>query len=342
MNEEYEKYKIRTTKWLWQFSVLASILVAMVEGWLGYVFFHWDHTEGFQMLALLLPMFLLMLCCTYGIFRRIQKRVQVLIDAMEEVRNGNLEVQIPLEGAEEYAAVYQIFNTMATELRKTREEMSAFTNQFAHEFKTPIASIHGFAQYLLDSRETLSREELEQYLQTICDQSNRLLNLSQNTLLLSKMEAMQIVTEKETYDIADQIRQCLLLFLHELDQKEIELEMDEDLTLSYTGNRDLLEHIWINLISNAIKYMEPGGKLTIAGSRENGRLRILVADTGIGMDEPTCKRAFEKYYQNDTKSLTKGNGIGLAIVKRAVELSGGDVSVQSTLGEGSCFTIELP
>ncbi len=231
---------------------------------------------------------------------------------------------------------------MTLELKKTKEEMEAFTNEFAHEFKTPITAISGFADVLAETGESIETKERMEYLKMIQDESRRLLHLFQNTLLLSKMEAMQVVVEKEDYDLAEQIRQCLILLSKSLDEKNIEIEMDEDLSLNYCENRELLQHVWINLLNNAVKFTPEGGTITITGKRDDAKISVSIADTGIGMDEETASHIFEKYYQNDPVSLTKGSGIGLAIVKRIVDLCGGEITVSSWPGTGSKFTIVLP
>ena len=242
----------------------------------------------------------------------------------------------------DYKALYKQFNDMTMELKRTKEEMEAFSNEFAHEFKTPITAISGFADILTETGEDIETKERMEYLKMIQDESRRLLHLSQNTLLLSKMEAMQVVVEKEDFDLAEQIRQCLILLSKSLDEKNIGIDMDEDLSLQFNGNRELLQHIWINLINNAIKFTPEGGTITITGKKDDARINISIADTGIGMDEETASHIFEKYYQNDPVSLTKGSGIGLAIVKRIVDLCGGVITVSSWPGTGSKFSITLP
>lgn len=181
-----------------------------------------------------------------------------------------------------------------------------------------------------------------EYLEVIYQQSGRLANLSQNTLLLSKLEGCQILTDKTEFLLSEQIKCCAILLLKEMERKHITLHMPEEFEFSYYGNEELMEQIWINLLNNAIKFTPENGEITISAETLPNEVKISVSDTGIGMTAETQKHIFEKYYQNDTSSLTKGSGIGLSIVKRITELCGGDVTVHSKLHQGSTFTIHLP
>ena len=230
---------------------------------------------------------------------------------------------------------------MVRELSHTKQEMESFVNEFAHEFKTPIAAINGFAEILCED-EALTREEEKEYLNVIAEQSKRLLRLSQNALLLSKVEALEVVTDKETYDLGEQVRKCVILLLPQIEGKKLELNMEEDLSIHFTGNREMLEHVWINLIGNAIKFTPEGGSLFITGFEDLNELHVRIRDTGVGMSDETREHIFDKYYQNDTTNAIKGNGIGLSIVKRITELSEGRILVESRLNEGSCFEVILP
>nr|MCR4674579.1 HAMP domain-containing histidine kinase [Lachnospiraceae bacterium] len=244
--------------------------------------------------------------------------------------------------AGEYEDVYKQFNAMTMELKRTKEEMEAFTNEFAHEFKTPITAISGFSDYLLETGKDIETEERLEQLRMISEESKRLLNLSMNTLLLSKVEAMQVVSDKEKYDVAEQLRRCIILLSKQLDNKNIDVEMDEDLELPIYANQELLQHVWNNLLSNAVKFTKEGGTITIVGEVTKKELSVRITDDGMGMDEETIGRIFDKYYQNDTTSLTKGSGIGLSIVKRIVILCGGSITASSYPGSGSTFTVKLP
>ncbi len=331
--------------WYIGFAVLIVIGSVMAFGLalLGYGWFSQAQEEPFiLMLGMILPMSLVMYAGIYAILRHINKKISPLLDAMHQVSEGNLDIRLNESYAGEYAPLYRDFNKMTKELKQTKDAMNAFVNEFAHEFKTPITSISGFADYLVEAGDAIDREERDAYLNIISEQSHRLVNLSQNTLLLSKVEATQIIVDKEEYSLSEQLRSCAILFLKELERRNITLNMSEDSDYRYVGNMELMEQIWINLFGNAVKFTPDGGKIFVFEEEENGELIIRISDTGSGMSEETITHIFEKYYQNDTTNLVKGNGIGLSIVKRIVELCNGRVEVQSELGKGSTFVVVLP
>lgn len=336
-----KELEIKGFFWVHVAGIVVVVAGVMGYGLIGEFIFGYDNSSALSMLAMIPIMSIAYLLIMRPIIRSIRQRMYVLAKAMEDVAEGDLSCQIDLEGTREYRELYKHFNIMASELKKSREEMENFTNEFAHEFKTPITAISGFADVLLESENEISREERREYLELISDESKRLLRLSQNTLLLSKVEAMQIVIEKVDYDLAEQIRKCLILLSKSIENKNIEIEMDEDLKLPYYGNQEIMQHVWINLLNNAIKFTPENGKITINGSAKN-TITVSIADTGIGMDEATIEKIFDKFYQNDPVSLTKGSGIGLSIVKRIVTLCDGNITVISHPGKGSKFTIDLP
>ncbi len=336
------RVKIKGFIWVYVIGIIVVIAAVMGFGAIGTLFFNFDERSAIVMLAMIPIMAFAYFIAMRPVVRSLKSRMERLIDGMYEVSNGNLSYQIDLSGAGEYRELYRIFNMMARELKKTRDEMESFTNEFAHEFKTPITAISGFSDLLLEGGDDISGDEKKEYLTMISDESKRLLKLSQNTLLLSKVEAMQIVSEKEKYDLAEQIRYCLILLSKSIEEKNIEIDMDEDLVLSYYGNKELLQHVWINLLNNAVKFTPDGGRITVAGRSDQKETEVRITDSGIGMDEETLGRIFDKYYQNDPVSLTKGSGIGLSIVKRIITLCGGEIEVSSWPGTGSTFSVKLP
>ena len=328
-------------KWVYLVGLMVIIGGVMAFGLLGFFVFHFDRTSALSMIAMVPLMILVYTAALNLMLSGMEKRMKRLIDGIHEVSGGNLSYRIEMKNAEEYRILYQEFNQMAEELSATRAEMEAFTNEFAHEFKTPIASINGFSELLLENSKDIDDEERLQYLKMIRDQSKRLLRLSQNTLLLSKVNAMQIVTGRARYDLGEQIRRCVILFHKEIEEKKLTVNLPEEFDPVITGNEELLEHVWLNLLSNAIKYTKEDGEIAITFRETPDRVSVSITDTGIGMDEETVSHIFEKYYQHDTVSITRGNGIGLSIVGRIVELSEGSVSVSSYPGTGTTFTVEL-
>ncbi len=338
-----KKEKIKITGFTWVYVMGTAVAVAGVMGYgaIGSVIFGFDDRSALTMLAMIPIMSFSYTVVMRPIIKRIKDRMERLENGMDEVSEGNLSYQIDLKNAGEYKVLYKQFNAMVAELKKTREEMDSFTNEFAHEFKTPITAISGFSDLLLESGDDISEEDRKEYLQMISDESKRLLRLSQNTLLLSKVEAMQIVSEKEEYDLAEQIRHCLILLSRSIEDKNIEIDMDEDLELKYYGNQEMMQHVWLNLLNNAVKFTPESGRITVSGEVKD-MIEVRITDSGIGMDAETVSKIFDKYYQNDPVSLTKGSGIGLSIVKRIVTLCEGEISVSSWPGTGTTFTVRLP
>lgn len=338
-----KKERIKTRAFIWVYVIGTIVVIGGVMGYgaIADSIFGFDERSSKTMLAMVPIMAFVYTMAMKPVIRSIKAKMEKLAEGMDEVASGNLAYQIDTKGAGEYEVLYRQFNSMAMELKKTREEMESFTNEFAHEFKTPISAITGFSELLLEDDGSITEDEKREYLRMIADESERLLGLSQNTLLLSKVEAMQIISEKENFDIAEQIRHCLILLSKSIGEKEIEIDMDEDLMLPYYGNSEILQHVWLNLLTNAIKFTPCKGTIRVVGEKSSDRVTVSISDTGIGMDEGTVQRIFDKYYQNDPVSLTKGSGIGLSIVKRIVTLCGGEISVVSAPGEGSTFRIEL-
>ena len=173
------------------------------------------------------------------------------------------------------------------------------------------------------------------------DESEHLANMSSNVLLLSKLESQEIVSDKESFSLDEQLRTCMLMMEEQWSEKNLTIDMDLD-EIDYYQNKDLLYHVWMNLFSNAVKFTKENGTVTVLCHRANDAIFVSVSDNGMGMDDETKKHIFEKFYQGDTSHATAGNGLGLSLVKRIVEMMDGRISVDSTLGKGSTFTVSLP
>lgn len=300
-----------------------------------------DADNALLMLAVIPPMAIATGVSTGVTLHFIRKRMSTLLNGIRSVANGDLDFQLETKGTEEYQVIYENFNRMVKELKRTKEEMEQFINEFSHEFKTPITSIRGFAQYLVNTGKGIETPERMQYLKVIADESTRLSELSQNTLLLSKVEACQIVADKEQFDLSEQIKRSTILLLPQIEKKKINLELDVP-DISYYGNMELLEQVWLNLLNNAIKFTPENGEISIDAGYEGNNIFIQFSDNGIGMDNETVSHIFEKYYQGSTGHSKGGNGIGLSIVYRIVSLCDGHIEVFSSPGSGSSFKVTLP
>lgn len=260
------------------------------------------------------------------------------LKAMSRVSKGDFEVKMP-ESENYLNEMYDSFNKMVQSLKSIETLKTDFISNFSHEFKTPIASICGFAKLLKNPE--LSREEREEFINIIITESNRLTYLAQNTLSLSKLENQEQVFEQKAYSLDEQIRKCALLFQTELEDKEIDFDINED-EITYYGNEALMSQLWINLISNAIKFTPRHGSITVRAKNEAGTITVSVSDSGCGMDGDTKNRIFEKFYQGEESHTGAGNGLGLSIAKKIVEIAKGKISVESEIGAGSTFTVTLP
>ena len=275
-----------------------------------------------------------------GMGRGKLKPINDLVEAMREVSQGDFSVRVDAEDVTgDMGRLVTSFNDMASELGGLEMFRKDFINNFSHEFKTPIVSIKGFARQL--EREDLTEQQRREYLDIIITESERLANMSGNVLLLSKLENQTIVTDKTRYRLDEQLRRCILLMEKQWTQKDLELDLDLD-EVEYYGNEEMVQHVWVNLLGNAIKFSPRGGTLGVSLRREGERAAVTVRDAGPGMDEATRRRIFEKFYQGDTAHAAEGNGLGLSLVRRIVDLCQGEIQVDSRPGEGAAFTVRLP
>lgn len=267
------------------------------------------------------------------------KPIRDLIEAINQLADGNFKVRIHLDLNREFERLSESFNRMAQELENTELLRSDFINNFSHEFKTPIVSLRGFAKILKNDR--LTKEERDEYLDIIISESNRLSQLSTNVLNLSKIEKMSILSDMESFDLSEEVRQSVLLLESKWQKKDLELFIDMD-ELEYRGNKALLNQVWINLIDNAIKFSPQNGKIKLKLHRKKDQVVFQILDNGCGIDEETKNHIFDRFYQGDSSHTAEGNGIGLTVVEKIVHLHKGQIRVVSEAGIGTTFTVNLP
>ncbi|MEK4971595.1 HAMP domain-containing sensor histidine kinase [Niallia sp. FSL R7-0648] len=264
--------------------------------------------------------------------------IWTVIDATHKVASGDFSVQVNIKGIGELEELSHSFNKMTQELSGIETLRSDFVNNFSHEFKTPIVSLRGFAKLLKENN--LTEEERQEYLDIIITESERLAALSTNVLILSKYENLEIITEKTPFRLDEQIRKTIVLMEPKWSAKDIVIDVELD-EVTFHGNEDLTQQIWLNLLDNAIKFSEIGGNITIHLTKFKEEICFSIQDNGPGMDDQTKKRLFDKFYQGDTSHSQSGNGLGLALVKRIVELCNGKIYVESEKGKGSIFMVRL-
>lgn len=270
----------------------------------------------------------------------IVRPVQNISNAFNELSKGNFDVKVPEdEKIMEIREMAKQFNAMTYDLSHIETLRSDFVANVSHEFKTPIASIEGYATLLQDYR--LSPEKHDHYVKIIIENSRRLSNLSSSILMLSKLENQEIVPNKTEYRLDEQLRKVILMLEGKWEPKNIEFDMELPRKLYY-GSERLLEQVWSNIIDNAIKHSPENSTIHVFMNTTDDAVEVIVTDHGDGMSENVQKHIFEKFYQGDPSRKSDGNGLGLPLVKRIVELCKGTVTVKSAPGEGSSFTVRLP
>jgi signal transduction histidine kinase len=265
-----------------------------------------------------------------------------LSEAARKVARGDFSVRIaPIrkDGKKDFVEVmFDDFNTMAEELASIEMLKNDFIANVSHEIKTPLAVIQSYAAEL--QNEALGPEERREYIKTIIMSSQRLSALVSNILKLNKLEHQEILPSAAAFDPGEQIRRCALAFEDLWERKNITFDADlDELTVCY--DESMLEIVWNNLIANAVKFTAPGGYISLVLKQSEGFAVVRISDTGCGMDEETQKHIFDKFYQGDPSHSQEGNGLGLALVKKVIDITGAKISVMSKVGEGTTFTVRL-
>lgn len=267
-----------------------------------------------------------------------------LAEATKNVANGDFSVYVSTLHTQDKWDYLDVmitdFNKMVEELGSIETLKTDFVSNVSHEMKTPIAIIKNYAELL--QGEHITEEQRKEYAENIEGAAVRLSNLISNILRLNKLENQRLVPETETYDVCRQLCECILQFEDAWDDKEIELETEIEDAALVEADESLLELVWNNLLSNAIKFTEPGGTVAVKQTSDKKCVKISVSDTGCGMSRDSLNHIFDKFYQGDTSHSKEGNGLGLALVKRVLELLDGDIQVSSEPGKGSTFLVTLP
>lgn len=277
---------------------------------------------------------------SYFLGRRILAPMVKLSQASKEVARGNFNVSVSDSSRlEEVQTTFRNFNAMVRELNGVATLSNDFISNVSHEFKTPLSAMEGYAMLLQDP--TLTQDEREDYAARILYNTRRMSDLVGNILMLSKMENKGIAEEYHTFRLDEQLRQVAVAMEPSWSAKGLWVDavLDE---VSFYGCESLLQHVWSNLLSNAIKFSQEGGKISLRLLEQKECVVVSISDEGCGMTPEVCSRIFEKFYQGDTSHRSEGNGLGLPLVKRIVELSEGVVEVQSTPDAGSTFRVILP
>ncbi|MBQ7886621.1 MAG: HAMP domain-containing histidine kinase [Clostridia bacterium] len=273
----------------------------------------------------------------------VERPVRMIVEAAERIEKGDFSVRIAsmayLDSRSGFGDIARCFNRMAEELSGTETLRTDFISNVSHEIKTPLAVIKNYATML--ERGDLSEAQRAQYARAIGDTARRLASLITNILKLGKLENQQIFPAFTEYDLSEQLCACLLEFEDVWEKKRLEIETDIEDGVTAWGDAELLSLVWNNLFSNAIKFTDDGGRVSLSVKRSGNDAVVTVADTGCGFDAGVGAHIFEKFYQGDTSRATQGNGLGLALVRRVVDIHGGEIAVSSTPGRGSAFTVRI-
>ncbi len=270
------------------------------------------------------------------------KPINQAVNMMNRLASGDFKVRLDPPGRfTRFPVVKELtdsFNTMASELDKTEILRSDFVNNFSHEFKTPIVSIAGFAKLLKEGN--LSKEEEQEYINVIEEESMRLAEMAKKVLELTKIENQTILSDIAEYNLSEQIRTCFLLLESKWESKEIEFSLDFR-EHNIMANEALMHEVWINLLDNAIKFTTVKGFVKVDVDDNDSYITVKIMNTGSTISEEDKKKIFSKFYQADPSHATEGNGIGLAVCKRIVELHHGILDVDSGDGK-TTFIVEIP
>lgn len=269
--------------------------------------------------------------------RFIVKPIRKLSEATEKIAKGDFNIYIEKKREDEIGQLIDNFNTMTKELGGMEMLRNDFVSNISHEFKTPLTSIEGYTKLLRDCE---SNEERNEYIEIITGETKRLSALSSGILLLNRIENENITLVRNPFRLDEQIRQVILFHENKWSSKGIDLQPDMD-EIVYEGNEQLLYQVWLNLLDNAVKFSKPGGAINISLRKADGKIVFSITDYGKGMTEDIKKRMFEKFYTGDRSRTTEGNGLGLSIVKRILDMHGGQIDVISKLEEFTSIKVVL-
>lgn len=287
----------------------------------------------------------LVACLIIGTFisavvsRKMLKSIKLFMEATNKLASGDFSARLNIKHPPEYRILSENFNRMAEELEGIEVLRTDFINNFSHEFKTPIVSIKGFAEILKDDH--LTQEERNEYLDIVIEESTRLSSLATNVLTLSKVEVQSILTDKQRFNLGEQLRQCILIVESKLAKKNILL--NADIHDHYVcGNKEMLNQVWINLLDNAIKFVPQDGIIDVSIKEKEHSIIVTITDNGCGIAADALPKIFDKFYQEDISHATMGNGLGLSIVHKIINLHKGTITCDSMLSRGTSFIISLP
>lgn len=272
-----------------------------------------------------------------------EKITKQIADAAKKIVQGDFSVRIStvnhLSADEKFNEIIDCFNKMAEELTGVETLRTDFVANVSHEMKTPLAIIQNYGTLL--QTPGLSEKKRMEYAKGVADGSRRLADMMTNILKLNRLEKQQIYPKTEEYDLGEQLCTCLLNYERVWEDKNIGIETDIADDVKVNTDEELLSLVWNNLFSNAFKFTPKGGKVAVELKATEQYVVVKVKDNGCGISPEVGVHIFEKFYQGDTSHATQGNGLGLALVKRVVDILQGEIGVESSLGKGSTFVVKF-
>ena len=272
----------------------------------------------------------------------VDRPVKMITDAAGKIMNGDFSVRVKQMhggGMDGFNQVGEAINAMAEELSSVETLRTDFIANVSHEMKTPLAVMRNYGTLL--QAPDLSEEKRLEYARAISDASRRLADMMTNILKLNRLENQQIYPSPTTFDLGEQLCESLLQYESTWEGKNIEIDTDIAESIFVSADAELLALVWNNLLSNAFKFTEEGGKVTLSLATDEKYATVKITDTGCGMTREVGEHIFEKFYQGDTSHATQGNGLGLALVKRVIDIMQGEIGVESAVGIGTTFTVKI-
>lgn len=273
----------------------------------------------------------------------VDKPVKRITDAAQKITQGDFSVRLEHENGlitdDKFNEIVDCFNKMAKELGSLETLRTDFIANVSHEMKTPMAVMQNYGSLL--QAPGLTEEKRIEYAKGVADGSRRLADMMTNILKLNRLENQQIYPEASEYDLGEQLCECLLQYENVWEKKEIEIDTEIAEDIKVKADAELLSHVWSNLFSNAFKFTEAGDKVAVSLTATSRHAIVKISDTGCGMSKEVGEHIFEKFYQGDTSHSTQGNGLGLALVKRVIDILQGEISVESAIGKGTIFTVKI-
>ena len=272
----------------------------------------------------------------------VDRPVRMITDTAEKIMKGDFSARVDRmhgSGMEGFNQIGESINAMAKELSSVETLRTDFIANVSHEMKTPLAVMQNYGTLL--QAPDLSEEKRLEYAKVITDASRRLADMMTNILKLNRLENQQIYPNYTTFDLGEQLCESLLQYESTWERKNIDIETDIAENVLVSADAELLSLVWNNLFSNAFKFTENGGKVSLTLTADETHATVKISDTGCGMSAEVGVHIFEKFYQGDTSHRVQGNGLGLPLVKRVVDIMQGEIGVESAIGVGTTFTVRI-